>query len=96
MNSPQENRDHVNMKLHGSRWETGKNARRSGSGIERKLPTKAECVRPAILTPRSLTIKISSVVIEEPSRNHSDLNEFILYDIHLGAIDHSIDGNISL
>lgn len=43
-----------------------------------------------------LSRKISLVVIEGPSRNHSDLNEFILYDIHLRATDHTVDGNISL
>lgn len=87
------------MKLHGNGWETGKNARRSGSwllsGVER-APNEAECVHPAILTDRSLTMKISLVVIEGPSRNHSDLNEFILYDIHQRATDHTVDGNISL
>lgn len=80
----------------------GKQARMHGdlgvgswSGVER-APTEAECAHPAISTPWSLTRKISSVVIEEPSRNHSDLNEFIPYGIHLRAIDHTIDGNISL
>lgn len=63
--------------------------------IER-APNEAECVHPAILTGQSLTMKISLVVIEGPSRNHSDLNEFILYDIHLRATDHTVDGNISL
>lgn len=33
MNRPQENRNHINIRLHGSRWETGKNARRSGSWL---------------------------------------------------------------
>lgn len=67
----------------------------SWSGVER-APAKDECVHPPILMGQSLTMKISLVVTEEPSRNYSDLNEFILYDIHLRAIDNTIDGNISL